>query len=191
LFSPGDVYKDTMFPGGVLSTTFAFDYERFCTSLEKEGVLHPALYRDPVIPMPLSIGIQAIIRGINGVTGRQAEVPRAIEQHQNNWNMSELVESGRMVFADDEVQTATRTYHAHEFGATRKTFDGLVEHKVAVMNVAGYYDSGSVRGAARLHEYVRSRGGNSKLIVGPWGHAGRRVSNPYSSGGRLSAKVVT
>ena len=46
--------------------------------------------------------------------------------------------------------------------------------------VGGYYDSGSVRSASRLHNYLVSHAGQSKLTLGPWSHGARSCFTPSS-----------
>eukprot|EP00388_Colpodella_angusta_P022797 GDKJ01058288.1.p1 GENE.GDKJ01058288.1~~GDKJ01058288.1.p1 ORF type:complete len:787 (+),score=135.26 GDKJ01058288.1:29-2362(+) len=194
LFSPGDVFNDVASPGGVLATAFVYSYEAFTSSIERSGAIWSGLINDPMIPRIVTMGIQMLIKGSAPIEGRAEDLPLALAQHENNWNMTKIaLEQNLMQHSDDFITTKdNRSFAVGKFGASGEIINKLYENDVAVLSVGGFYDSASVRGASRMHSklsYRASQDGKrskSRLILGPWGHGARRAMDPFENQGSLA-----
>lgn len=194
LFSPGDVFNDVASPGGILSSAFVLSYESFTSAIERSGALWSGFINDSMIPRVVTLGIQMLIKGAAPIKGREQDLVSALAQHTNNWNMTQIaMEQNLMQHADDVIVTADRRQFAvGRFGTTGANMERLYENGVAVLSVGGFYDSGSARGASRLHSYLSARAEednmktNSRLILGPWGHGSRRAMDPFGLQGTLA-----
>ena len=67
-----------------------------------------------------------------------------------------------------------------------RTVRDLVHHNVSVAAWAGYYDSGSIRSAARVHNKLLSAGASSVLVIGPWTHGARACWTPAAGDARTA-----
>ncbi|CAB9513795.1 Putative serine esterase [Seminavis robusta] len=90
--------------------------------------------------------------GTMHVDNEEAQLVEAVAQHDN----LNMLASAKKVQAKDSIVKANngQWYSMASLGITRETFDCLIQNDVAVYSLAGYYDSGSFRSSARLHNYT-------------------------------------
>uniref|UniRef100_A0A0G4ID47 Xaa-Pro dipeptidyl-peptidase C-terminal domain-containing protein n=1 Tax=Chromera velia CCMP2878 TaxID=1169474 RepID=A0A0G4ID47_9ALVE len=190
-FSPNDAFADVAAPGGVMNTAFVEEYQRFTSGLEKDGRLHPVLYKDPLVPLPYTVGIHSLISGVAPVGDRKALVRAAQREHQMNWDLQQVATSGRLRNADDLMTGPSGVSYRPDAGARLEVVEGLHRHNVSIYSTAGFFDSGSVRGAARMHAVLDGLDAQRPadepraarhLTLGPWTHSGRRNPSPLAPG---------
>ena len=198
LFAPGDIYEDIAAPGGVPCTGFVDMYGQFTTASENN---EPVLDVDNELPGAYKLVMGVMLDGVAPVDnhaewwiedqdfyqsylglGRspEQELAAAVKEHRGNFDMKAAIRNPAIAAKDDTiVQVDGKGLTFHDVGISTKTFDGLREHKVKVYSVAGYFDSGSIRSAARLHNYLGPQ--QSKLTIGPWSHGCRACYTPSAA----------
>jgi len=176
LFAPGDIYEDIAVPGGVPCTGFIDMYGKFTSASERN---EPVADVDNELPMAFKVVSSYALKGVDPVDGDETGLAAALEEHGDNFDMTKAIRDPLIHAKDDVVVNSGGVgYDFNAIGITEKTFDGLKEHKVAVYSVAGYFDSGSIRSAARMHNSLES--GQSKLTIGPWSHGCRACYTPVA-----------
>eukprot|EP01043_Picozoa_sp_COSAG02_P023876 COSAG02_NODE_1288_length_13447_cov_17.387549_3_plen_462_part_00 len=175
LFAPGDLYEDIAFAGGVATTGFLKLYGAFTSANERNANVQDV---DNELPATFKLLAEYGFNGVAPVVGREESLPKALAQHETNFDMvkgalSQPYTKDTPILTHEGVE-----YLASSLGIDTNVFEGLKQNNVSVYSVAGYYDSGSVRSAARLHNYLAKNGGNSKLTVGPWSHGARSCFVP-------------
>lgn len=199
LFSPIDVYKDTIFPGGLPCTGFMNHYREFTYYGERNKTVHH-------VPMPLLLRVMnlVLLDGAAPVDDDKycVQLNEAIKEHEMNWDMNETLKD---IACYDDIVTASngRKYTADKVGVTTEVINNISKNNVAVYSFAGYYDSGSIRSATRVFCGVSRRDGTddnnkstnpadtvgipsvgnsrNKLTIGPWNHGARNNGSSYSS----------
>ena len=184
LFSPGDLYEDIVYVGGIPTTGFVDMYAKFTAASENNTNVNDV---DNELPAHFKLISTLGFTGVAPVRGAERRLPAAVAEHRDNFDMTKIRDPG--IFAKDSTLITTRDGRnrtSQDIGISERTYDGLVRHGVAVYSFAGYYDSGSVRSAARLHNHLLRRGATSKLTIGPWSHGARACWTP-SAGAAATA----
>ncbi|KAL8430154.1 hypothetical protein Efla_001818 [Eimeria flavescens] len=186
LFTPMDVMRELLAPGGALCHSFLNDYTGLTSDFEHHGSPWRHMIRNPLqFPLHVLLGFMFSFGGTSAVLGHEAELPLAIRSHRPNWKMTDAVSSIR--FYDDEVRFNDHFQAAAtSFGVTERIMQKLAERKVNLLMVSGFCDSATARGAVRLFSYMQEHAPETKpqLILGNWNHGGRRTCDPY--GGTFS-----
>lgn len=184
LFAPGDIYEDIAFVGGIPTTGFIDGYGMFTTASENNEPVNDV---DNDLPASFKMISQLGFQGVAPVTGAEDRLPEAIAQHRENFDMESKARDPTVISKDSTLVVTPqdgRRYSPQDMGISEKTYNGLFRNKVWVYSVAGYYDSGSVRSAARLHNHLvnsyQEKGEEirSKLTIGPWTHGARAAWTP-------------
>jgi len=191
MFSPVDLYKDLCYPGGVSCKGFLESYRQF-TFLGERNKKPTGI---PKFPWKLWAINLFLLDGAapvddSTVEGR-ATFLAAIAEHTRNWDMVKSLKqvefiSDPMVGADESISTTSDT------GTTDKTLQQIRDNGTAVYTFSGYYDSGSVRSAMRVHaalaQPVAVPAGSAvcgsvrnKITIGPWNHGARKIGSPYTT----------
>jgi putative CocE/NonD family hydrolase len=177
LFAPGDVYEDISFVGGIPTIGFIDWYGMFTTASENNVPVNDV---DNELPAAFKVVSNWGFKGVAPVEGAESQLDTAVAEHKDNFDMQTKARDPSVKTKDSTLVTTSdgKQFSARTMGITPETYQGLVDHNVAVYSVAGYYDSGSVRSSARLHNYMLRNGGNSKLTIGPWTHGCRACWTP-------------
>jgi len=195
LFAPGDIYEDIAVPGGVPCTGFVDMYGKFTTASENN---EPVLDVDNELPKAYKLIMGLALDGVAPVDAAgqwwindrdfyesylgmghspEHELKAAVAEHRDNFDMVQAIRDPSIMAKDDTlVELDGKRLSFHDVGITEDTFAGLRKHKVKVYSVAGYFDSGSIRSAARLHNQLGPV--RSKLTIGPWSHGCRACYTP-------------
>jgi putative CocE/NonD family hydrolase len=140
---------------------------------------------DNELPSSFKLVSKHALGGVAPVVGEESKLTQAVKEHAHNFDLLAAARNPRFMMKDATVVTVEgKNFSIQDLGIGAATFEGLKKHKVAVYSVAGYYDSASVRSAARLHNYLATHGvdGQSKLTIGPWTHGARSCWSPSAQG---------
>jgi len=180
MFTPVYLMDDLLFPGGIRNIGFLNWYQTFTQASERNQPVpdpnHQLPWSYKILSWLLFDGTMPVSQQDNT---RDNKFAAAIADHKKNFDM---IKGCKLVSAKDSIihkeEDTGRVYTAADLGMTPDTMAKLVENNVSVYNFAGYFDSGSVRASARLHNYMLSKGGDSKLTIGPWTHGARAAWSP-------------
>ena len=177
LFTPTDIWEDVGFVGGVPTIGFVDWYGKFTKASENNVPVNDV---DNELPADFKLISNRGFCGVAPVSGAEHRLDLAVQEHRDNLDMLQVARDPSVRTKDSTLVTTPdgRRHTFQELGITTKVFDKLVENNVSVYSVAGYFDSGSVRSSARLHNYLTLRGADSKLTIGPWTHGARACWSP-------------
>ena len=207
MFSLYDVYADVAFPGGIHLAWFTEAWAGFNRTLDRdafpeamaqviglmlEAGVSPATGLPPVfgslweragerVVVPaLAAFLGAVVRGVRRTDedGDGALLAAALRDHAQNVSVHEG--AMKLVYRDDagisealpDGTIDTFSPHAH-----RAALEGS---GAAVYSYGGWFDGAYSHSVVKRHLAVRTPG--SRLIVGPWCHAGRQRILPFQRG---------
>mmetsp|Transcript_19051 Transcript_19051/g.31874 ORF Transcript_19051/g.31874 Transcript_19051/m.31874 type:complete len:681 (+) Transcript_19051:79-2121(+) len=190
MFSPVNLYEDLVFPGGVKCKGFLDQYKDFTYNGERNEL--PKAVSFPWVFWLFNL---CVLGGIGAVEGNnlnsnsenEKKLQQAISEHDNNWDMNDSIKS--VAYVDDGIVTESgESVSTTQAGTTLETLRRIQENDVAVYSYGGYYDSGSIRSAMRVHaakdnkEVGEPVHGNvrNKLTIGCWNHGARKNGSPFS-----------
>eukprot|EP00040_Diaphanoeca_grandis_P025259 m.139714 g.139714 ORF g.139714 m.139714 type:complete len:525 (-) comp30074_c0_seq1:33-1607(-) len=180
MFTPGDLYRDLAFVGGIPVSGFFDMYQRFCKASERGGDVDDP---DSLIPRAFKFVMKYFFNGVMPVSGAEDRLAHAMKQHEHNFDMAAAGRDSKFVGRDSVLKHHDgQDYTAENLGVSQQTYAGLLKHNVSVYSFSGFYDSGSIRSAARLHNFLQRSNGDSKLTIGPWNHGARACWTPLSAG---------
>jgi len=150
-----DAYTDTAFPGGVKQEPFIAFWSRMTAAQDANRLSS----------MLTGIG-RIAYRGVKPVQGDSGEVllAAASRGHAGNYNVAAAI--SRMEFRDQTGQVEAMSPFARR--------EDIQRSGAAIYSISGWYDAGLVNGAIKRFLTVRTPG--SRLILGPWSHAGENLS---------------
>eukprot|EP00920_Eleutheroschizon_duboscqi_P043011 GHVT01102378.1.p1 GENE.GHVT01102378.1~~GHVT01102378.1.p1 ORF type:complete len:1455 (-),score=175.23 GHVT01102378.1:1567-5931(-) len=182
LFTPTDVLGDLFAPGGVVCSAFLEDYSGLTAGFEQRGTPVAHILKNPLqFPLHVALGFISTFGRSVAVFEREGDVESALLEHEQNWEMGELVQ--QVEFLDDHVTLGNnQTMPVAQFGIQEEVMSRIAQHNVSLYIVGGYCDSAITRGAARLYSFIKREAPESKsrLVLGSWTHSGRRNCSPYS-----------
>jgi len=203
-FALFDVYTDVAFPGGLHHAWFTETWERANAALDanrpdlfigtalsfgihgareprvaEAGALANRLARvadEPVAQAALRRALGAVLAGVPPVDDdRDGSLLRAaIASHTGNFNVHEG--AVHMTFRDDAPPNAplpgfTCDVFSPSSYATRTA-------SAAVLSYGGWFDGAYANGATKRHRTLTARGGDHRLLLGPWVHGGQIDMDP-------------
>lgn len=176
-FAPGDIFEDIAFVGGIPTIGFVDWYGRFTKASENNEPVNDV---DNELPAFFKVLSNWGFCGVAPVYGEEDLLDSAVAEHAKNFDMETKVRDPTVLTKDSTLVTTSdgEAHTVRSMGISTETYQALVDQNVAVYSVAGYYDSGSVRSSARLHNYMLRHGGNSKFTIGPWTHGCRACWTP-------------
>lgn len=177
LFSPTDIWKDIAFVGGIPTIGFIDLYGKFTAASERNVPVNDV---DNELPAAFKLVSNWALGGVAPVYGAETHLSKAIQEHEQNLDMLPKARDPTVQTKDSTlITTPDGVEHMfQDLGITPSVFEKLIDNQVSVYSVAGYFESGSVRSATALHNYMLRRGGDSKLTIGPWTHGARACWTP-------------
>jgi uncharacterized protein len=155
-----DLYEDVSFPGGMCNTRFLSGWNESCQALDRNDIseIHPAAGKV----------LKGMSRVDDDLTGQLLN--EAVKEHCNNVN---IVESARIVRGRD-------THHpifgnSMDDASAHRLLKELKTSTVPVYWIGGWQDGAFIRSTLRGYQLMHD---NSRVLIGPWGHAQRVNISP-------------
>eukprot|EP00947_MAST-08B_sp_MAST-8B-sp1_P003991 g3991.t1 len=187
-----DVYAQLAAPGGVPCTGFIDLYSDFTSAGERN--LKGAA-EDNELPAASKCRVALSSTGVAPADGDDDKelLRAAVAEHGDNFDLRAAIRNPSNLFMDS-VLTKSRNCggggggnedeeeeEEEEYTHVTVNYDEAMMARIKqsgahVYNIAGWYDSGSVRAAQRLHEYLGPT--QSKMTLGPWSHGVRGSWTP-------------
>ena len=174
-YSLFDVYNDILMPGGIRNESF----------LKKWAMLNK--FRDmKILPESLPklkrIFFKLLINGVAPVSDDKyglAQLKKAEKEHEKNYDI--YSSSCKIKYRDDLSTDGTSLddFSPHKF------IKNIEKSNIPIYSWSGWYDGAYPRSAVNRFLNVKTDG--SRLILGPWDHAGNHTANPFV----LASKVKT
>ena len=166
-YSLFDVYNDILMPGGVRNESFLKKWAML-NKFRDMNILPDSLPKLKKIFFKLLInGAAPISNDKNGLT----QLRKAEEEHKKNYDI--YSSSCKIKFRDD----------ANADGVSLDKFSphmylrAIEKSNVPIYSWSGWYDGAYPRSA--VNRFLNIKTGGSRLILGPWDHAGNHTANPF------------
>ena len=183
IFSPVNLYEDLCMPGGIRCCGFLDSYRHFTYCTERNVPVE-----NVELPLKVKVLNKVALDGVAPVQDEEADMIKAIAEHTKNWDMTAQLQN--VFFSTDTVVAFDGAqYTCDSVGTTVEVLNRIRRSRIPVYSYAGYYDSGSIRSATRVHSILAGNNnvgevneGNvhNKLTVGPWNHGVRNNGSPFS-----------
>jgi uncharacterized protein len=167
-FSLFDEYTDITFPGGVYFSSFVEPWGQFTTTLDRN-----------VVPDDLPVWMRLVAKlGRVGVRPVDADRDRsmlfeAVRAHGENYR--DFKELSAVIYRDDVAPSGwpVDSESAHRLASDTQASGA------AIYSYDGWFDGGY--GPAAIKRYLTVQTPGSRLIIGPWTHAGPRTIHPFGA----------
>ncbi|MCC6796143.1 MAG: CocE/NonD family hydrolase [Candidatus Hydrogenedentes bacterium] len=162
-FSLFDSYTDVGFPGGIHLSEFTKIWSEGNAAIDKDEVRKKLHGMERLV----LVGVKPVDDDKNKLT-----LKAAIASHV--WNGDVFTACSGMTFKDDAWMYEP-SLHFADISPSGK-IDELRKAGIPIYNYSGWFDGGYQYAAIKRFLTVKNQG--SKLVIGPWSHAGRFNSGP-------------
>ncbi|MBI4519207.1 MAG: CocE/NonD family hydrolase [Gemmatimonadetes bacterium] len=160
-FSGWDVYEDLFLPGGLQAKGLLHDWAKLTSAFDEARLTDVFGWTSSVV----SGGVRPVDRRLLG---------QAFEDHKANVDLVALL--GGVVYRDD---TDPRGRHVTMDHFSPHTLEASAA-RVPIYAYGGWFDGALPRG--QIRQYLSNGHPGSRLLMGPWFHAGQFNASPYASG---------
>lgn len=178
---PFDIYRDTIYPGGIYQKSFIDYYLKFTQTVESGEMITRSDLCVGCAPETLKEKImdklaKLLLGGVNPVDSNDLETMRkAIESHKDSTDMLDVVhhlEKG----INKIVTTDKFTYEMERDGPMRVIADN--KKRIPILVFGGYYESMVLNSVVKRFYSLYHK--DSRLIMGPYNHGLKVINSPYS-----------
>lgn len=163
-FSGWDLYEDIFRPGGLQAVGLLRGWAGLVTALDRNRL-------GDVIGWANNL----VVRGVRQVNGTaDSDLRQAFAEHEANVDLISLL--GGVVYRDD---TIPRGGPVTMDDFSPHTLDTGVTAGAAVYSYTGWFETANSRGQVR--QFLSQPHDGSRLIIGPWFHAGFFNASPYAN----------
>ncbi len=157
-----DVYRDLVFPGGVLNRTFLTTWMELNRHLDAND--------DDIFGF-----FDLLVRGVMPVDGRKDVLQEALEQHRTNLSDPEFL--SRIEYRDTVLSDFPFTLDE----LSPHVYADLIERsEIPIMYRDGWFDGGGAMGALTAFETLEN---DMRVVIGPWAHMSTRNEELFPRGG--------
>jgi len=173
--APADPYTDQLAPGGMVCHSYLQGASSLAAAAETAASMAALVSTDD--SGWIAFTLRHAYGGVAAVAGWESATEKLYSAHANNFDLRAHAESAdTMLFHDDVLVTGkTQNLSFATINAASRITAGLTKHGVPLLSAAGYTVGRAAAAAARLHNDVLP--GGSKLVLGPWGGAGKTCVN--------------
>jgi len=134
----------------------------------------------PISPIPIELALEKQESQSLVKTNCSPDVllEHAVASHTKSWLLADEVR--RVNFKDDVVATGLET-SVKNANNVQKQLQGLKQSGTKLYLSGGYYDSASVRSAAKIYQSINTQG--NRFLIGPWTHGCRMACSPFYAHG--------
>lgn len=168
-----DLYGDINCPGGLRQTPFIQCWKETTVALDNN---------DFSIFGSLA---KLLVKGVNPVQGdeKRVDLLAAVEGHKQNFDIF----SGILkIESRDDIEPVTQA-SSDEFSIHRR-IPAIIESKVPIYRISGWYDGGNVHSAIKGFMSVPN---TEKLLIGPWDHGPADQVSPFNKSNKVTFSVYT
>eukprot|EP01053_Blabericola_migrator_P007226 Blabericola_migrator_1__7225@NODE_366_length_9388_cov_56_375818_g293_i0_p1_GENE_NODE_366_length_9388_cov_56_375818_g293_i0NODE_366_length_9388_cov_56_375818_g293_i0_p1_ORF_typecomplete_len1146_score168_87Peptidase_S15/PF02129_18/7_8e25Hydrolase_4/PF12146_8/1_6e05Abhydrolase_6/PF12697_7/2_9e05Abhydrolase_6/PF12697_7/5_1e03PepX_C/PF08530_10/0_00073Abhydrolase_1/PF00561_20/0_048DUF1100/PF06500_11/0_088_NODE_366_length_9388_cov_56_375818_g293_i046578094 len=173
LFSPLKPVEDLFVNNGLPCRSFTEDYSGLTKGFERDGtpLKHMWLAPTSFLPIQAKLGFLFSFRTPAPPVGWEGTF--SLHERVKNWDMKGLVD--RTSYVDDTIQLGDgRKFRVSDAGVSGKDLITLATSPRPTYWAAGQCDHTAPRRTRELYQLLDHKAANHRVVIGPWGHGGRR-----------------